>query len=80
MPQLTFMPPDLPLQVPRAKHTAGRGRGGSSRAGASSGSDGEHGGEKLLGPAVECRCETDIFHVLGLAYVPPNMRYFHNFA
>ena len=24
-------------------------------------------------------CETDIFRALGLAYVPPHKRFFHNF-
>ncbi|GMH43411.1 hypothetical protein BSKO_11333 [Bryopsis sp. KO-2023] len=32
-----------------------------------------------MAPALECKCETDIFTYLGLAYVPPHMRFFHNF-
>jgi hypothetical protein len=30
--------------------------------------------EVLVGPAIPCSCETDIFHAVGLAYVPPHMR------
>lgn len=29
---------------------------------------------EVLGPAVECGCETDIFRALGLAYVPLRLR------
>lgn len=29
-----------------------------------------------LGPSVECATEADIFNALGLAYVPPHMRFF----
>ena len=29
-----------------------------------------------LGPSVDCRTEADIFNALGLAYVPPHMRFF----
>ena len=41
------------------------------------------GGEKLevlLGPEVVCRCETDIYEAIGLAYVPSTMRFFCNFV
>ena len=41
------------------------------------------GGEKLevlLGPEVVCRCETDIYEAIGLAYVPSTMRFFCNFC
>ncbi len=36
--------------------------------------------EVLLGPEVVCKCETDIFEEIGLAYVPPTMRFFHNYV
>ncbi|KAK9820567.1 hypothetical protein WJX72_011724 [[Myrmecia] bisecta] len=32
--------------------------------------------EVIVGPNQECSCETDIFRMLGLAYVPPSMRFF----
>lgn len=32
-----------------------------------------------LGPSLVCKCEGDIFRALGLSYVPPHMRYFHNY-
>ena len=31
----------------------------------------------LMGPGVECKDETGIFRALGLEYVPPHMRWFH---
>lgn len=54
-----------------------KGRGGR-RGAASSGSDREEEGgeEHPVGPPIECKCETTIFEVLGLAYVPPHMRHF----
>jgi DNA polymerase/3'-5' exonuclease PolX len=30
--------------------------------------------ETVVGPAVKCSCETDIFKALGLDYVPPHLR------
>jgi DNA polymerase/3'-5' exonuclease PolX len=30
--------------------------------------------ETVVGPAVKCNCETDIFKALGLDYVPPHLR------
>ena len=36
--------------------------------------------EEMVGePVGGITCETDIFRVLGLAYVPPDKRFFHNF-
>ena len=39
------------------------------------GSDGD---DALVGPAIPLRNETELFQVLGLAYVPPTMRYFND--
>ena len=36
--------------------------------------------EVLLGPEAVCRCETDIYEAIGLAYVPSTMRFFCNFV
>lgn len=33
--------------------------------------------DQPLEPAVAATCESDIFHALGLAYVPPHMRMFN---
>uniref|UniRef100_A0A383VYZ5 DNA polymerase beta thumb domain-containing protein n=1 Tax=Tetradesmus obliquus TaxID=3088 RepID=A0A383VYZ5_TETOB len=30
--------------------------------------------ETVVGPAVKCSCETDIFKAIGLDYVPPHLR------
>lgn len=30
--------------------------------------------ETVVGPAIKCSCETDIFKAIGLAYVPPHLR------
>jgi hypothetical protein len=30
--------------------------------------------ETVVGPAVKCSCETDIFKAIGLEYVPPHLR------
>lgn len=30
--------------------------------------------ETIVGPAIRCTCETDIFRAIGLSYVPPHMR------
>ena len=36
--------------------------------------------EEMVGePVGGITCETDIFRVLGLAYMPPHRRFFHNF-
>jgi hypothetical protein len=51
------------------------GRRRASEAHGSSESDGE-GGTRELDPLLPCRDETAIFRELGLAYVPPHMRYF----
>ncbi len=32
-----------------------------------------------LGTSLDCRAERDIFEALGLDYVPPHMRFFHDF-
>lgn len=32
-----------------------------------------------LGPTVQCKDETALFRALGLNYVPPHMRWFHNY-
>ena len=34
--------------------------------------------QEFLEPHVEATCETDIFEALGLAYVPPYLRYFNS--
>lgn len=35
--------------------------------------------QEKLGPAVECKMETDMFAALGLAYVPFRMRWWYNY-
>jgi hypothetical protein len=62
----------------RRRH-AGSGRSSSSE------SEGEQGGggagvpPEVLGPPVPCSDETSYFRELGLAYVPPHMRFFYDF-
>ncbi|BDA51434.1 probable DNA polymerase lambda at C-terminar half [Coccomyxa sp. Obi] len=38
-----------------------------------------HGAEVELGASLNCHSERDIFEALGLDYVPPHMRFFHDF-
>ena len=35
--------------------------------------------QEKLGPAVECKVESDMFVALGLAYVPFRMRWWYNY-
>ncbi len=35
--------------------------------------------QERLGPAVECKVESDMFAALGLAYVPFRMRWWYNY-
>ncbi len=71
------------MYKPHRERGGGRGsRGAASSSGSEADGDGGGGGEgreRLLPPPVECRNETDIFETLLLAYVPPTMRYFHDY-
>ena len=52
---------------------AGAGRAAGS--GKASGGGASEDGTEVLGPEVPCPDETAIFQELGLAYVPPRMRF-----
>lgn len=67
----------LPCAAAQRHHRRSRGGGGGSDSEGDAGA--ADGGTTVLEPAVACPDETTIFRELGLAYVPPHMRYFHDF-